>query len=85
MNINENESKKYIIKKDNIIANDLISMFSGCSSLLSITGLSKINTSNVTNMCHMFKSCSLLNKINDISKWDINRVKDMSKIFSGCS
>ena len=47
LNINENEYKKINFKKDNIIAIDLSYMFYGCSSLLSITGLSKINTSNV--------------------------------------
>ena len=60
-------------------------IFYGCSSLLSITGLSNINTSNVIFMNDMFEGCSLLEKINDISKWDINKVKDISNMFSGCS
>ena len=42
------------IEKDKIIATDLSYMFFGCSSLLSITGLSKINTSNVKYLNHMF-------------------------------
>ena len=60
MNINENKSKKYIIKNDYILATDLRNMFYGCSSLLSITGLSKIKTSNAINMEHMFEDCTLI-------------------------
>ena len=56
MNINESETKKYIIKKDNIIVTDMRYIFYGCSSLLSITGLSKINTSNVIYMDHIFEN-----------------------------
>jgi len=57
MNINENESKNRKYKKDKILARDLSYMFYGCSSLLSIRGLSKINTSNVRKMKHMFEDC----------------------------
>ena len=85
MNINENESKKYIIKKYNIIATDMRYMFYECSSPLSISGLSKINTSNVIYMNHMFKGCSLLKKINEISIWNIDKVKDINSMFYGCS
>ena len=46
-------------KKNIIIAKDLGYMFYGCSSLLSITGLSKIKTSNIPNMDHIFENCSL--------------------------
>ena len=82
MNTNENDSKKYIIKNDYILATDMRYMFYGCSSLLSFTGLSKVNTSNVISMNHIFEGCSLLKKINEISKWDINEVKDISNMFS---
>ena len=85
MNINENEPKKFIIKNDYILAKDMRYMFYKCSSLLSITGLSKINTSTVIYMNHIFEDCSLLKKISNISKWDINKVKDISSMFSGCS
>ena len=61
---------------DNIIATDLSYMFYGCSSLLSITGLSKINTSNVTNLSYMFGNCSLLENICDISNWDTKMLID---------
>ena len=36
---------------------DINSMFSGCSSLLSLPDISKWNTKNVTNICYMFRNC----------------------------
>ena len=42
------------------------SMFFGCSSLLSLTDISKWNTSNVTNMGYMFEDCSSLSSLPDI-------------------
>ena len=85
ININDNESKKIIFKKNEIIATNMKYMFYGCSSLLFITGLSKINTNNVKNMEHLFENCIKVSKISDISKWNLNKVKDISKMFSGCS
>ena len=72
-------------EKNNILATDLSYMFYNCTSLISITGLSKINTSNVKKMEHMFENCSLLKQISDISKWDINCVIDISNMFQDCS
>ena len=63
---------------DNIIATNLSYMFYGCSSLLSITGLSKINTKNVTNISHMFEDCSLLTKICDIFNWDTENADEVN-------
>ena len=61
------------------------SMFSGCSSLLSLTDISKWNTSNVTNMRSMFLGCSSLSSLPDISKWNTFNVKDMGFMFYDCS
>ena len=83
--INRKELKKSKLERYNIISTNLRGMFYGCSSLLSITGLSKINTSNVKNMDHMFENCSKLKKINGISKWDTNNLKNISCMFAGCS
>ena len=85
INIKENESKKIKFKKDEIIVIDLRYIFYECSLLLSIIGLSKINTSNVKKMKHMLEDCSLLKKVFDISQWDTNKVKDISCMFAGCS
>ena len=72
-------------KGNNIITTDLSYIFSGCSSLISISGISNWNTNNVISMAHMFEGCSLLKNIDDISKWDTNKVINISNIFSGCS
>ena len=61
-----------------IIVKDIKYMFYECSSLLSITGLSKLNTSNIKNMSHLFENCSLLEKIGNINQWDINKVNNIS-------
>ena len=59
-------------------------MFSGCSSLLSLSDISKWNTSHVTNMSFMFYECESLSSLSDISKWNTSNVTDMSYMFSGC-
>jgi len=79
--------KNYIqIKLKNIknITN-MKNMFSGCSSLTHLLGLSMINTSRVTNMYGMFHKCSSLGKLKDISEFDISNVTDISGMFSECT
>ena len=70
---------------DYILATNLSYMFYGYSSLLSITGLSKIKTDKVINFSHMFEYCSLLKEICDITKWETKNVDNLSRIFSCCS
>ena len=79
--INKNFSKKDNYDKDSIIATNMRYMFYECSSLLSITGLSKINTSNVKYMNCMFFKCSSLKKICDISNWNTEQVVRISQIL----
>ena len=76
------EFKNY--KKGNILATDLKYMFFGCSSLLSITSLSKINTNNIFDMSHMFENCSLLKVISGIYHWNMNKVININNMFSIC-
>ena len=64
---------------------DLKCFFEGCSSLISIDGISDWNTCDITNLSNFFKDCSLLEKIPDISNWDTSEVTDMSCMFDGCS
>ena len=56
INLNFLNNKRLNINEslDNIIATNLSYMFYGCSSLLSIRGLNKINISNVKNLSHVF-------------------------------
>ena len=60
-------------------------MFEGCSSLSSLSDISKWNTNNVTDMSYMFYECSSLSFLPNISNWNTNNVTNMNCIFSGCS
>jgi len=60
-------------------------IFQNCTSLSSLSDISKWNINNVTNMKEMFSSCTSLSSLPDISKWNTNNVTDMSYMFSGCS
>ena len=69
----------------NIAPTDLSYMFYGCSSLISIFGISNWNTNLVTNMSHMFEKCSLLKNIGDISQWKFKKLNDINQLFKECS
>lgn len=58
------------------------SMFSGCSSLQS---LSNFNPKNVTNMYDMFYNCTSLSEIKGIENWNTERTTDLSWIFYNCT
>ena len=82
----------YIYKiKVLILDNNLIStvkMFhlkDGSCPLISIKGISNLNTSHVKNMSQMFFNCNILTSLPDISKWNTSNVTDMSCMFFGCS
>ena len=59
-------------------------MFSGCSSLTSLTFGENFNTANVTNMEWMFEGCSSLTSL-DVSNFNTANVTDMSSMFRECS
>jgi len=82
-----NEINELNYFKENIFTNvtDMMWMFNGCSSLISLPDISKWNTKNVTNMSDMFNGCSSLISLPDISKWDTKNVTDMSDMFNKCS
>lgn len=63
----------------------MFGVFSGCSSLTNLDGLSEWNTSGVTKMIRMFSGCSSLTTPGDISGWDTSNVSYMSYMFYGCS
>ena len=58
--------------------------FSKLSNLLSINGLDKLNTSEVTNMHAMFASCTSLTSL-DLSSFNTANVTQMSNMFEICS
>ena len=63
-----------------IIPKNLKEMFKGCSGLTEIKGLSKLNTSEVTDMSGMFYYCSSLKTLN-LSNFNTSLVTDMSHMF----
>ena len=72
----------------NFIPNEITNMrymFSNCSSLISITGISNWDTKNVRVMRGMFSNCYSLTSIPNISNWDTKNVTDMSYMFFNCS
>ena len=60
------------------------SLVSGCSSLLSLSDISKWNTSEVKDLSYMFNDCKALSSLPDISKWSISIFVDKTEMFSGC-
>ena len=58
--------------------------FNGYNKYSSNKALSKIDTSNVTDMSSMFRSCSKLTSL-DLSNFNTSNVTDMSFMFSYCS
>jgi len=84
-NIKSHNNNKLKIKLKGINnITDMSYMFFRCSSLLSLSDISKWNTNNVTNMCYMFSGCSSLSSLPDISKWNTNNITDTSEMFSRC-
>jgi surface protein len=54
------------------------------SNLQSITGLSYLNTSQVTNMEYMFSSCSALTRL-DLGNFNTSKVTTMPRMFWNCT
>ena len=80
------DAKVFTVKLAGLnIIKDISYLFNECNNLIEVPNISKITTSNITNMCGMFRHCSKLASLPDISKWDTSSVTDMSFLFSGCS
>jgi len=67
------------------LPSEVCNMFEGCSSLETLDGLSKFDTSKVTNMYAMFWNCSSLKTLDGLSKFDTSNVTSMEGMFAGCS
>ena len=78
----EMDEKKFLINPD---MKAMTHLFYKCSSLISLPDISKLNTSNITDMSCMFEGCGALKTLPDISKWDTHNVKDISCMFKGCN
>ena len=59
-------------------------MFYNCSSLTSMSDISRWDTRNVVDISHIFQNCELLTSIPDISQWKADNIKEMDDIFNNC-
>jgi surface protein len=57
--------------------------FNGLWSLVNITGMEYLNTSNVADMSYMFGNCSSLSSIN-LNHFDTSSATDMAQMFAYC-
>lgn len=64
-------------------SNDILNLFSGCSSLETIQGIETWNTSKITSTSGTFDNCRSLKEV-DISNWDLSKVTNMSSMFRNC-
>ena len=67
----------------NVIVRNCNYWFDGCTNLASITNLTKLNTSQVTEMSYMFSDCAKLGTI-DLSGFNTQNVYDFRGMFQGC-
>ena len=58
--------------------------FNGMIKLTAITGISYLNTSEVTDMGRMFENCNILTNL-DVSHFNTGKATDMRRMFKGCS
>lgn len=63
---------------------DMANLFSGCSSLTNVAGLSNWDTSKVTDMSNMFLACSSLESV-DLTGWDFSSCESLNATFNWCN
>lgn len=78
-----NDIKKIVALSGAKAGTSLQYVFYGLDSVTSID-LSKLDTSNVTNMEGLFENCSNVETI-DVSTWDTSNVTTMKELFQSCS
>ena len=81
----DKEKDTYTIKLRG--ANNLrnfVNMFDDCTNLISVKGLSKLDTSKIARMAGMFTRCSSLESLDDISNWNTSNVTIMGNMFNEC-
>lgn len=66
------------------IFNNVAGLFSGCTSLTSVTFPNNIDTSNLNSFYIMFENCSSLESL-DLSMFDLTTITNMNGMFQGCS
>ena len=72
-----NTSDLYLQQNIDKYIKNLNTIFSECSSLISLPDISKWKTSKVKNMSNMFSLCSKLDSLPDISKWNLPNLENI--------
>ena len=67
-----------------ITVKDIHYLFYGCSSLVSVSGLSQLDISKCTGISCQFEKFISLENINDISQWDTKNIINAFRIFAEC-
>ncbi|MBO6134693.1 MAG: BspA family leucine-rich repeat surface protein [Lachnospiraceae bacterium] len=79
--LSDSEDRRVFIK----MANDSRGLFGhSFDGLISIEGLDRLSTADVTNMQEMFLACDKLEKL-DLSSFDTRNVTNMSRMFEICA
>lgn len=67
-----------------INATSFNSLFSNCTALKNIIGISNLDTHNLTSMESMFTLCKSLQEL-DLSNWNTSKVTNMDYMFGACT
>ena len=84
---NKRADIQYVVFDDgfqDVIVRNCNYWFDGCTNLTSITNLTKLNTSQVTEMRYMFSDCAKLGTI-DLSGFHTENAHDFRGMFQGCT
>lgn len=60
-------------------------LFLGCTNLVDIQDLAKLDTSQLTSMWQMFDGCSNLSDVSALAEWDMSGVGDYYYAFRDCT
>ena len=60
-------------------------MFYDCCSLVDISCLKDLDTSNIATIVSMFEGCSSLTDLSSLAEWNTSHLKDASRAFARCS
>ena len=82
MNKNDTILKIQLTEINNIKA--IKGMFKGCTALISLPDISKIETTNIIDMSEIFHGCKSLSNLPPSLNWNTEKVVNMSYIFYEC-
>ena len=81
--ITDNILKIKLICIDNVT--NMNWMFSNCTTLISLSFISNLNTNNVTKMSGMFYNCTSLTSLPDIQNLNTSNATNINRMFHGCT